>query len=108
MMRRIDFWVGNGLLSGWYAVFYLAVAAGVAEGFDVGGPLLFFSIIHTVVFLLCGGGSVALRLLWGLGLAGVTALAVALPPGLPWFLVVLVGNLRLLWVSRHAAPALLA
>ena len=108
MMRTMDFWVGNGLLSGWYAVFYLAVAAGVAEGFDVAGPLLVFSIIHTVVFLGCGGGSLGVRLLWGLGLAAVTAVAVAAPPGLPGFLVVLLGNLRLLWVSRHAAPALLA
>jgi hypothetical protein len=108
MMRTIDFCVGNGLLSGWYAVFYLAVAAGVAEGFDVGGPLLFFSVIHTIVFLLCGGGSVGARLLWALGLAAVTALAVASPPSLPWFLIVVLGNLRLLWMSRHAAPALLS
>lgn len=107
-MRKLDFWVGNGLLSGWYAVFYLAVAAGVADRFDVGGPLLFFSIIHSVVFLICGGGSVGVRLLWALGLAAVTAVAVAAPPGLPGFLVVLVGNLRLLWLSRQAAPALLA
>ncbi len=107
-MRRFDFWVGNGLLSGWYAVFYLAVGAAVADGFDVGGPLLFFSIIHTVVFLICGGGSVGVRLLWGIGLAAVTAVAVAAPPGLPGFLIVLVGNLRLLWLSRQAAPALLA
>ena len=107
-MRKLDFWVGDGLLSGWYAVFYLAVAAGVAEGFDVGGPLLFFSIVHTVVYLVCGGGSVGVRLLWGIGLATVTALAVAESPGLPGFLAVLVGNLRLLWLSRRAAPALLA
>ena len=64
-MRTIDFWVGNGLLSGWYAVFYLAAKPLVTLG--------------ALGYLLIAAALVAFTSDWVLALLGVffAAFAVA-------------------------------
>lgn len=141
MIRTLDFWLGSGPFAGWYVVFYLGIAAGylpyvpqvaerlgqapASESLGVfvivlmcwGGPLLLFSIVHAIMFLVGGGDSFPVRLLWGLGLLGAGAIAVlaaaflaagsrtagmiachAILAGL------LLANLSVLWAARHAAP----
>lgn len=142
MMRTLDFWLGSGVFSAWYVVFYLGVAAGIvpympqiAERFAQptsgpeslgvfcvallcwGGPLILFSIIHTLAFLACGGDPFWVRLLWGIGLLAVAAVSVVvaalLAAGSPrvgllachaLLAALFVANLRVLWIARHAAP----